>query len=243
MFYFGTNTKQGLDRASHSNISIRACELSTQFKEVQFFILPTAPLFLEIKSLVGKNKVWVGSQNVSSNYQGNTTGEISAGTLKEIQSDLVMVGHAERRALEEDEATISKKLFALDSENLRVLLCIGEAENNVSKNQLKEIFQNQLNCIKDIKQSEIFIAYEPIWAIGDKGVAAEADYVGQSLEIIRKILGDFARITSPILYGGSVNSQNARSYSQLDDCDGLFVGRSAWKAESFEEVFRAGYKN
>jgi triosephosphate isomerase len=241
MLYFGTNTKQGLDRVSHRSISTRACELSTQYQGVQFFILPTAPLVLEIKSIVGKNRVWVGSQSVSAMNQGNTTGEISASTLKEIQSDLVMVGHAERRALDEDEITIARKLIELDAEKLRVLLCIGERDRNESKNQREEVFQNQLKPIKNIERSEILIAYEPVWAIGSQGISADADYVGQSLEIIKKILSDLGRIDVSVLYGGSVNSKNALSYSQLDTCDGLFVGRSAWSADGFEEVFKTSY--
>lgn len=239
MLYFGTNTKQGLDRVSHRSIVTSASKLSEQHHEVQFFILPTAPLFLELKSLVEKERVWVGSQNFSANL-GNTTGEISVTTLKEIQSDLVMVGHAERRALGEDEIVIARQLVELDKEKLRVLLCIGEKENSMNKNLLEKHLQNQLKCIKNIKNSELMIAYEPIWSIGENGVAADADYVGRSLEIIRKILGSFDRVNLPILYGGSVNQNNARSYSQLDGCDGLFVGRSAWREDGFNQVFKAG---
>ena len=43
----------------------------------------------------------------------------------------------------------------------------------------------------------------------------------------------------PLLFGGSVNIDNARDYARLANVDGLFIGRSAWEPELFEAIMVA----
>ena len=96
MFYFGTNTKQQLNQEQHEEVVEMAALLAKSNKDTQFFVLPTMPLLVPLKKMSFGSGLWVGSQRVSGN-DGNTTGEISAKLIKELDADLVMVGHAERR--------------------------------------------------------------------------------------------------------------------------------------------------
>ena len=134
MFYFGTNTKQNLDAITHEEVVEMAALLAKSNKDTQFFVLPTMPLVRELKKASHGSGLWVGAQRVSGT-QKNTTGKISAKLLAESDLDLVMVGHAERRAFGEDsEAEINNQLKALIEVKLPILYCIGEEfleENSV----------------------------------------------------------------------------------------------------------------
>ena len=87
--------------------------------------------------------------------------------------------------------------------------------------------------------SMLRIAYEPVWAIGTSGVPADAGYVGECHHAMRRCLTELfgsAGADIPLLYGGSVNPQNAAGYLNQPDVDGLFVGRSAWEAKNFYQM-------
>jgi triosephosphate isomerase len=84
------------------------------------------------------------------------------------------------------------------------------------------------------------LAYEPVWAIGAAGEPADSAYVNEQHTGIRQVLKEMyspeIAADIPLLYGGSVNSDNFRSYAQVEDVDGLFVGRAAWEIRSFMQL-------
>jgi triosephosphate isomerase len=85
------------------------------------------------------------------------------------------------------------------------------------------------------------IAYEPAWAIGISGKPASVDYVAKRHQAIRTVLRDLYGengLETPILYGGSVNNNNAAEFIRAEDIDGLFIGRSAWEADNFNKIIR-----
>jgi triosephosphate isomerase len=133
MFYFGTNTKQQLNQEQHEEVVEIAALLAKSNKDTQFFVLPSMPLLVPLKKMSFGSGLWVGPQRVSGT-EGNTTGEISAKLIKELDADLVMVGHAERRALGEKEKDIKQQLQALKENNLMSIYCMGESEKERSVN-------------------------------------------------------------------------------------------------------------
>ena len=112
MFYFGTNTKQQLNQELHEEVVEIASLLAKSNKDTQFFVLATMPLLVPLKKMSFGSGLWVGPQRVSGT-EGNTTGEISAKLIKELDADLVMVGHVERRALGEKEKDLKLLLFII----------------------------------------------------------------------------------------------------------------------------------
>ena len=90
------------------------------------------------------------------------------------------------------------------------------------------------------------LAYEPTWAIGVGGQPAEPSYVQEKHAAIREALSNMYSVEIaakvPLLYGGSVNRQNFRSYAEIAHVDGLFVGRAAWKPKSFLELIEMSYE-
>lgn len=247
MFYFGTNTKQNLDAITHEEVVEMAALLAKTNRDTQFFVLPTMPLVRELKKASHGSGLWVGAQRVSGT-QKNTTGKISAKLLADSDLDLVMVGHAERRAFGEDsEAEINNQLKALIEVKLPILYCIGEEFLEENRDKRKAWFKKQLIVLRDLYIDKAIIGYEPVWSIGEKGIPAQPEYVEESFLIIKECLKELERNVDnfPLLYGGSVNVDNAKQLASLDSCDGLFVGRSAWSKDGFRLVYEkahAGYK-
>jgi len=247
MFYFGTNTKQQLNQEQHEEVVEIAALLAKSNKDTQFFVLPTMPLLVPLKKMSFGSGLWVGPQRVSGT-ESNTTGEISAKLIKELDADLVMVGHAERRAMGEKEKDLKEQLQALQENNLMAIYCMGESEKEPSVQIRKDVFAKQLKVLKDLNIERALIGYEPVWSIGVNGTPAESGYVEESFEAIKGVLTDLGLNLKnfPLCYGGSVNIDNAKELAALDNCDGLFVGRSAWSKDGFRNVYdkaHAGFRS
>jgi triosephosphate isomerase len=247
MFYFGTNTKQQLNQEQHEEVVEIASLLAKSNKDTQFFVLPTMPLLVPLKKMSFGSGLWVGPQRVSGT-ESNTTGEISAKLIKELDADLVMVGHAERRAMGEKEKDLKEQLQALQEYNLMAIYCMGESEKEPSVQIRKDVFAKQLKVLKDLNIERALIGYEPVWSIGVNGTPAESGYVEESFEAIKGVLTDLGLNLKnfPLCYGGSVNIDNAKELAALDNCDGLFVGRSAWSKDGFRNVYdkaHAGFRS
>ena len=90
--------------------------------------------------------------------------------------------------------------------------------------------------------AKVWIAYEPVWAISVNGVPATKEYAEEKHGVIRATLielyGEEVGSRIPLLYGGSVNPENAPELIQRENIDGLFIGRSAWQADKFEAIIR-----
>ena len=93
------------------------------------------------------------------------------------------------------------------------------------------------------KADKIWVAYEPVWAIGVNGKPASVEYAAEKHSVIRKCLielfGEESGNKIPVLYGGSVNPNNADDLIERPEIDGLFTGRSAWQAEAFNKLIRS----
>lgn len=247
MFYFGTNTKQQLNQELHEEVVEIAALLAKSNKEAQLFVLPTMALLVPLKKISFGTGLWVGPQRVSGATE-NITGEISAKLIKELDADLVMVGHAERRALGENEKELAAQIKNCQENDLKVIYCMGEKEKDVSKKNRKEVFTKQLKVLKDLQIPWALIGYEPVWSIGVNGTPATSSYIEESFQIIHEVLIEFGLNPKdfPLCYGGSVNVENAKEIASLDLCDGVFVGRSAWTKDGFRNVFEksfSGYKS
>ena len=241
MFYFGSNTKRNLGMAAHQEITQAALALAKSYSDVHFFLLPSIPFFRELKANSQGSSLWIGNQSLSSTGDHDITGEVSAANLKAMSSDLVMIGHAERRRLFDGDKEIAAQLGAAETQSLRVIFCIGESVKADDFDALRKLLKAQLEPLTHCSL-ELIIAYEPVFSIGVGGVPADPHYVEKVLTIIREELFDIGLAQTPIVYGGSVNEDNAASYAVLKGADGLFVGRSAWSAEGYKRVFENGYE-
>lgn len=243
----GTNLKMHKTAAETAEYLRRLQELTADIsrEELTLFVLPSFTA-LERANAVRDGSVLLGAQNMYPAARGAFAGEISVRMLREFHLDIVMAGHSERRHIfgETDETEGHKVGCALEN-GMVALLCIGETAEQRDSGSADEILQTQLHIgLKRVTPGQcekLWVAYEPVWAIGNNGQPATAAYADERHRVIRhtllKILGK-AGTNVPIIYGGSVNPENAVQYIALDSVDGLFTGRSAWYADAFNVLLR-----
>lgn len=227
-----------------------AKEISEAVKGIQdinMFILPTFPMIpLVAATLAGSTVKW-GAQNISFAEKGAYTGEVPPQVLRELGCSYIEIGHAERRSyFNETNTTINKKVKLALAHGMRPIVCTGETasdkEENIGKVRLATEIMWALDGLEEEELEKVIIAYEPIWAIGQTE-AADEDYVedihGFIRERIEKEYGENTSKKISIIYGGSVDPENAPKLISKENIDGLFVGRFGLKAENFRRIVEA----
>lgn len=248
--YIGTNTKmyQGIAQTVAFLNELGALTKDIDRAEVELFVIPSYTALDAAGRAAQAQGIRLGAQNVAWEDEGQFTGEISAPMLLEVGAGIAEIGHSERRhILGETNDMENRKVHAALRHSMTALLCIGETKEQKLRGIANEILRIQLKeglfevCPKAAKD-RLWIAYEPVWAIGLDGEPASATYAEEKHRVIREtlceLLGETVGNAVPILYGGSVNAQNAEALIVRPHIDGLFIGRSAWKAESFAAIIR-----
>lgn len=171
--------------------------------------------------------ITLGAQNCHNAVSGAFTGEITLSHLEEFGIRAVLVGHSERREFfgESDEICAQKFKF-FKNKGLEVFYCIGEGFSVREKGETMEFLKAQLSHI-DLNYERLIIAYEPLWAIGT-GLSASTEQISEIVESVR------ALTNAPILYGGSVNADNASEILRV--ADGVLVGSASLATEKFYPI-------
>ncbi len=247
---FGTNwkmNKNAQEAAEYASILREKLLCMNLADAVQVFVLPPYTSIGIVKQLSG-GRFWVGAQNMHWEECGPYTGEISSAMLAELGIDLVQLGHAERREMfHETDSTINKKVLTSLRAGFRPLVCIGETMADREFKVARDTCARQLRiALKDVSVHElerIILAYEPAWAIGVQGLTADPSYIQDMRFHFQTVLEDmFAADLSgriPILYGGSVNAEDAAELLLSSGMDGLFVGRAALDATAFADLIQS----
>lgn len=180
------------------------------------------------------SRVKVGAQNVHWEETGAFTGEISALMLTEIGVRYVVIGHSERRQyFGETDETVNLRLKAAQSYGLTPILCVGESKAQRDAGETEQIISQQLEKdLVDIDQTNLVIAYEPIWAIGT-GDTCES---GEANRVIGLIRSQLTHKDVSIQYGGSVKPENVDEIMVQPEIDGALVGGASLEPESFARI-------
>jgi len=186
----------------------------------------------------------IGGQDVHANDRGAHTGCVSAEMLVESGATIVIVGHSERRADQNETSHDAwAKAAAARRNGLNVILCCGETEAERDAGRAERVVQAQIEkSVPEGASGDWFtLAYEPRWAIGT-GRTPSADEIAQVHAIarakLRQMVGEAADGIR-ILYGGSVTGANAASILSIDDVDGALVGGASLTAEKFVPIIEA----
>lgn len=212
--------------------------------DIQPFVIPPFTAARQVKAALAGTRVEVGAQNMHWDDAGAWTGEISPRMLKDCGLDMVELGHSERREhFGETNRTVGLKTAAALRHGLLPLVCVGETLAERDAGRAEEVLREQvLGALESVKEAmlarPILLAYEPVWAIGARGVPASADYAGKQQRFIKEVAASVLPAAPPVLYGGSVNSDNASELIVEPGIDGLFIGRSAWQAEGYIKIMR-----
>lgn len=194
---------------------------------------PFTDLSVLSKSLHG-SRVNLGAQNVHWEENGAYTGEIAGSMLTELGVRYVIIGHSERRQyFGETDATVNLRLKAAQNSGLTPILCVGETKQQRDAGETEKLIISQLEKgLIDVDQTNLVIAYEPIWAIGT-GETCEAKEANRVIDLIR------SQLTNPnvtIQYGGSVKPNNIDEIMAQPEIDGALVGGASLEAESFARI-------
>ena len=204
--------------------------------------LPSLSLQLERN----KSKIKLAAQNFYQKDFGAYTGEISIAQLRGVVS-YALIGHSERRFIfGETNKDISQKVAAAIRSGITPILCIGETENQRNFGETIDVLRDELlGGLSEIDTEDVkkcLIAYEPVWAISTSKQARPAtpDEIAASIQLIKEQLIDiYGQETAeelPLLYGGSVNPNNAGAYLTIPGINGVLVGESSLISDNFNEI-------
>lgn len=248
--YFGSNLKMYKNIQDTISYLVELERLTSDISrdDMELFIIPSFTSLEKAKESV--HHIRIGAQNMCWEDQGQFTGEISPVMLKELGIDLVMIGHSERRhVFGETDIQENRKVQACLRHGMNVLLCVGETEEEKKYGISAEILRKQLivgfHGVTEDDAKNIRVAYEPVWSIGVHGTPASADYAEAMHRVLKQCLREIFGNASeqiPVLYGGSVNADNAGQLIVQKSIDGLFVGRAAWQADQFNNLIRDAMK-
>jgi len=201
-----------------------------------------APPFTLLPVLKG---IKIGGQAISANI-GAHTGEVSAAMLKDAGASFVIVGHSERRALGDTNTAVHAQLAAAGGAGLAPVLCVGESERTPEGAHFTKIAEQLSSALNGAQSltSKLIVAYEPVWAIGKTAKdAMQPSEVEETVIFIRKTLADILgrkdALRVPILYGGSVEPENADQLFADGGVNGFLVGHASADINSFLEILKA----
>lgn len=226
-------------------------QLTNQLKELlnfdnqaQAIVMPPAIYIPQVSNLLVGSGIELGAQNVYPKDFGAYTGELSGPMLKDFDCRYVLVGHSERRqGFHEDENFVAQKFHHVKDHGMIPVLCVGETLIEREKGQTEQIIAKQLLAVSEHDKNSFqncVVAYEPVWAIGT-GKTASPEQAQEVHQFIRNLIAeinssDAERLS--LLYGGSVNENNARALFTMPDIDGGLVGGASLNAKQFVDIVK-----
>lgn len=217
---------------------------SFQSSNVDVAVFPPFTDLRSVQTLISADNLdfQLGAQDLSAHDSGAHTGDISGAFLTQLACRYVIIGHSERRADhgESDEVVTAKVLAAL-RHKLVPVICVGETAEDLEKVGAAKVPTEQLTAVLAAipAESEIVVAYEPVWAIGS-GTPATADQAEEVCAILRETIrgshGDEQAERTRILYGGSVKAANIAGFMKRPNVDGALVGGASLDVDEFAAI-------
>ena len=222
-----------------SKVGLALCEL--ELGRVIPIVATAYPFLGEAMHLAEGTPLQICAQDVSANDDGAFTGEVSARMLKSLGLSFGIVGHSERRQYHgENDASVGTKMHKLLAHKIKPIVCVGESLAQREAGDTEEVILEQLNgCMKGLEMhngEEIFIAYEPVWAIGT-GRTATPQQAQEVHALIREwLVTKYSQAVASelsILYGGSVKPDNIKDLLACKDIDGGLIGGASLKEDDY----------
>ena len=218
----------------------------SNLKHTQVVVCAPYPYLAQLQNMLANTDIAWGAQNMAKNEIGPFTGEVSAEMLRDFGCEYVIIGHSERAtAYCESDENIAQKFMVAKQYGLTPILCVGETLIEREAGVMEMVVGKQLDAIINTHGAAMFadaiISYEPIWAIGT-GLAATPEQAKNMHVFIRNKIANLnadAANHLKILYGGSVNPQNAVQLFAVDNIDGGLIGKCSLNAQEFAAICHA----
>lgn len=238
------NWKMYLD---YDESNILANDFADKFKKrpdnIKIAVFPSALSLYPVGQVLRDVKIDIGAQNAYWVDRGGYTGEISAESFKDAGCNYLLIGHSERRhVFGETNEEVRKKLESAIAIGLTPVVCVGETADERKNDRADDAIEIQLRAVFENLTvngcNSMFIAYEPVWAIGT-GDACPAEEAERMHKKIKEITQTFLpNLSLTLLYGGSVRPDNIAGYLSAQDIDGVLIGNASAKMETFAEIYQ-----
>ncbi|MEK7102622.1 MAG: triose-phosphate isomerase family protein [Patescibacteria group bacterium] len=218
MKHLFANWKMSLS-AEESVARAREILLLNRSQDVELVLFPSASAFAAVRDAVN-GKLLLGAQD------GHPEG-----------ATYVLVGHSDRRAQSDADEIVAKKLQEAADAGLVPVLCVGETKAERDAGARDERIRAQVtSALTGARVQKVFIAYEPVWAIGSGQNNTPEDTVSAIAVIDLALKAVASDVSAVYLYGGSVNPHNVASYTHLPALGGVLVGKAGTSSASLRDI-------
>jgi triosephosphate isomerase len=227
----------------------RAIDRAAQrYPDVQIALAPPFPFVGLLREAV--TGIGIGGQDCHTAVKGAHTGDVSAAMLADIGADFVILGHSERRRdYGESDSLIRTKGEAALAAGLGIIVCVGETLDERDAGKAESVVSAQVDgsiplgdaALEAVHAQKLSVAYEPVWAIGTGRVAAVEDVVAMHAAVRERLIAAYGEAGGKvrILYGGSVNADNAAGLLSAQGVGGALVGGASLTADAFLPIVAA----
>lgn len=228
---------------------------------VETVVCPPLIYLESLGQLVTTRSCVLGAQDAFWEHSGAFTGQVSPDMVFNARARYVMVGHSERRAMGETDEVVNRKIGSILRFPLIPIVCVGEKVRDEDLHYVRELKHQIKGSLKGLSAeglSRVVIAYEPVWAIssnrakpspGVRGRASAASVpctpamCRETIQMVRQVLADLAGSTDvaeriPVLYGGSVNSEDVEGFITEGLVDGVLVGHASLEPKEFSGILK-----
>lgn len=210
----------------HLDECVTACEQTG----AHLVLCPSFTALTTLASQAIAHVAW-GAQDCGFESKGPYTGDVAAASLAEIGCSYGIVGHSERRKFYgETNQMIAQKAHQLMGAGIIPILCIGETAAERESGKTAQVLEKQLfpllSSLKAFPSQTIYIAYEPIWAVGTD-ILPTQESLTTTIRWIRNYFTTSASSTTfGILYGGSVRQPETLPLLKAAGVEGILIGRA-----------------
>ena len=193
-------------------------------------------------SLFKNENIELCSQDININSDLYLTGDTSIEALKSLDVKYAIIGHFERRKYyNENHNILLKKINIALNNDIKVIYCIGETKEEYLRKVKHQVLERDiariLNNIPEEKMSDIIIAYEPAYLIGNNE-PYDIPEIESTIKFIKRIIESYYHHKVSIIFGGNVNSSNIKELETIKELDGYILGSSCLNPNNIEEIIK-----
>ncbi len=239
------NWKMHLNVQQSSLLVHRLHQHIATHRNVEVVLAPSMIALQPVSLELDRRRFRLSAQDAYFKDEGPYTGEVSFAMLHDLVH-YALIGHSARRLyFGEDLDSIRDKVQAAVRNGVEPIICVGETKTERDAGETRQVLHDQIvTALMNLTSADIervVIAYEPIWAISTfDGMVAKPQEAAEAIRFIRlqvrELYGDKAAQMMRVIYGGSVNEHDVRSYLELDEVDGVLVGAASLNYIQFSKI-------
>jgi len=243
LFTYVANWKMVVSYASAERFYTEHGAALTQLaekKQDMLILCPSFPTLGIFKTITHASPHFaLGAQDCAPFPNGPYTGDVDALSLKQIGCTYCIVGHIERRTIhKETSELVAQKVAQLQLQKITPIVCIGENRTEYNAKTTLEILHAQLAPVLTVAQAtqgDLFIAYEPVWAIG-AGATSNPEEITVIIQALRTHVEKIVSKSVKILYGGGVTASNITTFRAIPGLDGVLIGSASTDFNSLQKI-------